>query len=194
MKQIIARILLLMLLMPVPVFAHQWTLDPDHSEINFRIQHIYSKITGRFPGVDADVFFNPENLGASRFNFTVAVDSVDTRNQKRDTHLRSPDFFDSARFPVMRFTSSKVSLVQDNTYSLEGEITIKNVTKPLAITFVYHGEKENPMNKAEMVAGFDAEFSLNRLDYAVGYGKFFFMGAIGNQVDITISLEMKRRP
>lgn len=193
MKKIRYLILSLLLLGQTHVMAQEWKIDPIHSGILFEIKHIYSTVRGHFSAFSGDVFFNPDNLGKSKFDFAVKVDSINTNNGKRDTHLRSDDFFAANKYPVMTFKSSRVSHAGGNKYVLEGKMTIKDVTKDMVLEFIYWGQKENPFKKNEMVAGFDTRFNINRLDFHVGDGKFYKMGVVGKDVDVLISLEVVRK-
>jgi polyisoprenoid-binding protein YceI len=189
MKKIIYLILSLLLLGQTHVMAHEWKIDSNHSGILFDIKHIYSTVRGHFSDFSGDVFFDPDNLGKSKFDFVVKVDSINTNNGKRDTHLRSDDFFAASKYPVMTFKSSRVSHAGGNKYNLEGKMTIKDVTKDMVLEFIYWGQKENPFKKNEMVTGFDTRFNINRLDFHVGDGKFYNMGVVGKDVDILITIE-----
>jgi polyisoprenoid-binding protein YceI len=193
MKKIIYLILSLLLLGQTHVMAHEWKIDSNHSGILFDIKHIYSTVRGHFSDFSGDVFFDPDNLGKSKFDFVVKVDSINTNNGKRDTHLRSDDFFAASKYPVMTFKSSRVSHAGGNKYVLEGKMTIKGVTKNMVLEFIYWGQKENPFKKDEVVAGFDTRFNINRLDFQVGDGKFYKMGVVGKDVDVLISLEVVRK-
>lgn len=189
MKKIIYLILSLLLLGQTQVMAQEWKIDPIHTGILFEIKHIYSTVRGHFSDFTGDVFFDPDNLGKSKFDFVVKVDSINTSNGKRDTHLRSDDFFAASKYPVMTFKSSRVSHAGGNKYNLEGKMTIKDVTKDMVLEFIYWGQKENPFRKNEMVTGFDTRFNINRLDFHVGDGKFYNMGVVGKDVDILITIE-----
>jgi polyisoprenoid-binding protein YceI len=138
------------------------------------------------------VYFDPDNPAKSKFDFMVNVNSVDTKEGKRDTHLRSPDFFDAGKYPLMTFKSSGVSHAGGNKYIVEGILTIKDVSKKLALEFVYHGQKDNPLKSGELVTGLDARLTLDRLEYNIGDGKFYKMGVVGKDVDILITLELLR--
>jgi len=192
MKKTVFVLLSVILLVQAPARAHEWKLDPVHSGILFDIKHIYSTVRGNFTDFTGDVFFDPENLEKSKFDFVVKADSINTNNGKRDNHLRSDDFFSAKKFPEMRFQSSKVSHAGGNKYTLEGKMTIKNVSKVMVLEFVYWGEKENPFDKNQIVAGFDSGFKIDRLEYHVGDGKFYNMGVVGKDVDILITLEVIR--
>ena len=169
--------------------AGPWTVDPDHSSINFRIKHIYSTVSGHFSDFKADIAFDPDNLDKSRFDFTVQVDGINTLIEKRDQHLRSEDFFHADRYPVMTFESSRIVHKQGDIYTVEGTMTIKDVSKDMSVDFTFYEPKPNPMNKDKLVAGFETTFSIDRLNYNVGDGRFHSMGVVGNMVDILISVE-----
>jgi len=138
------------------------------------------------------VYFDPANLTKSKFDFVIKVNSIDTKIGKRDTHLRSPDFFDASKYPFMTYKSSKVLYAGANKYIVEGKLTIKDVTRDLPLEFVYHGQKDNPVKPGQTVTGLDARLTLDRLEYNVGDGKFYKMGVVGKDVDIMITLEMLR--
>lgn len=193
MKRIIYLILSLLLLGQTHVMAQEWKIDPIHTGILFEVKHIYSTVRGHFPDFTGDVFFDPDNLEKSKFDFVVKVDSINTNNGKRDNHLRSDDFFSASKYPVMTFKSTRVSHAGGNKYVLEGKMTIKDVTKDMMLEFIYWGQKENPFKKNEIVAGFDTRFNINRLDFHVGDGKFYKAGVVGKDVDILITLEAFRK-
>jgi polyisoprenoid-binding protein YceI len=169
--------------------AKEWELDANHSGIQFGVTHIFSTVFGNFSDFKGDIRFDPANPGTGRFDFTVHVTSVNTGNGKRDNHLRSPDFFDAKSYPVMRFVSSKITHKDGNTYVVTGEMTLKSTTKVMDIPFVFHGTAPSPFDKSKEVAGFDTEFTLDRLAFGVGSGKFYDMGVVGKDVKVTISVE-----
>lgn len=189
----IAAFFLVLILFSGTGLAGQWQVDHDHSEIRFEIQHIFSTVSGRFSDFKGELVFDPADLDNSRFDFTVKVKSVNTFNNKRDTHLRSKDFFDADKYPVMRYQSSKIIRLKDNVYALEGLMSIKDVTKPLKMEFFHYGPRQHPFDKKSSVTGFTSGFSLNRLDYHVGSGKFFDLGIVGNKVEVEISMEALKK-
>ena len=192
MQKILAVLLCLIFMGGGQAFAQQWQLDPVHTNFYFEVKHTYAAVRGQFTEFTGDVYFDPDNPEKSRFDFVIKVDSVDTKVGKRDTHLRSPDFFDAGKYPVMTFTSSKVTHAGDKKYIVEGTLTIKDVSKNLALEFIYHGQKENPLKPGETVAGLDSRLTLDRLEYHVGDGKFYNMGVVGKDVDILLTLELLR--
>jgi polyisoprenoid-binding protein YceI len=192
MNKIVFFLLFLFVLMPVQVLAQQWNLDPAHTNFYFEVKHTYAAVRGQFTKFSGDVYFDPANPGKSKFDFVVKVDSIDTRIGKRDTHLRSPDFFDAKRFPEMVFKSSKISKAGGNKFIVDGKLTIKGVTKDLVLEFDYLGQKDNPLKPGQLVAGLDARLTLDRLAYNVGDGKFYKMEVLGKDVDILVTLELLR--
>ena len=192
MKRILFFLFFIFVLGPFQAVAQQWNLDSVHTNFYFDVKHTYATVRGQFLDFTGDVFFDPGNLDKSRFDFVIKVDTVDTKIGKRDTHLRSPDFFDAAKYPLITFKSSKVTKEEESKVIVEGTLTIKDVAKEIALEFDYHGQKENPVKKGEIIAGLDAKVTIDRLAYHVGDGKFYNIGVIGKDVDILITLELLR--
>jgi polyisoprenoid-binding protein YceI len=192
MKKIVLLLLFFVALAPLQAAAQQWHLDTVHTNFFFDVKHTYATVRGQFMDFSGDVYFDPDHPETSRFDFVIKVNSVDTKVGKRDTHLRSPDFFDAAKYPFMTFKSARVLSAGDNKYIAEGTLTIKDVIRDLALEFVYHGQKENPLKPGEIVAGLDTTLTIDRLEYHVGDGKFYKMGVVGKDVDILFTLELLR--
>ena len=192
MKRILFFLLFVIVMGPFQAAAQEWELDPVHTNFYFEIKHTYAVVRGQFMDFTGDVYFDPANLTKSKFDFVIKVKSIDTKIGKRDTHLRSPDFFDASKYPLMTYKSSKVLYAEANKYIVEGKLTIKDVTRDLSLEFVYHGQKDNPVKPGQTVTGLDARLTLDRLEYNVGDGKFYKMGVVGKDVDIMITLEMLR--
>ena len=192
MKKIVLLLLFFIALAPLHAAAQQWHLDTVHTNFFFDVKHTYATVRGQFMDFSGDVYFDPDNPEKGRFDFDIKVNSIDTKVGKRDTHLRSPDFFDAAKYPLITFESARVVSAGDNKYIVEGTLTIKDVSRDLALEFVYHGQKENPLKPGEIVAGLDTTLTIDRLEYHVGDGKFYKMGVVGKDVDILFTLELLR--
>lgn len=188
-KQIQLYLVFFMLLIPAAAMGQEWKADTNHTGIGFGVKHIFSTIWGSFSEYDAVISFDPNALDQSRFDFTVKVKSINTGNGKRDNHLRSGDFFSADDFPVMRFTSSRITHEQGSQYMLEGTLQIKDTRKLITVPFTFHGTAPSPFNKDQIVAGFDTRFVINRLDYGVGSGKFKKMGVVDDMVQVMITVE-----
>ena len=194
MKKTVAIFVLVVSMFCVCVFAFAeeeiWEIDKAHSNIYFDVRHTYATVRGRFDEFSGTVRFDPDKLTMSSVRFEVKTKSINTRIPNRDNHLRSEDFFAVNEYPSMTFQSTGVKQKEGNQYTLEGSLTIKGKTSKVAVPFTYFGLRENPLKKGQMVAGFETRFSIDRLDYGVGSGKFFKMGVVGNKVDILITLEV----
>lgn len=172
-----------------PAAAEKWEIDKGHSSIYFDVRHTYATVRGLFDDFSGTLILDPDKPNAGSFELNVKVNSINTNITKRDNHLRSDDFFAAKKFPAMTFKSTGVKLVKGNQYLITGNLTIKGISKKIDVPFTYYGMKENPLKKGQMVAGFEADFTINRLDYNVGTGKFADMGAIGREVRIVVSIE-----
>ena len=170
--------------------AEKWEIDKNHSNVYFDVRHTYATVRGKFDDFSGTLKFDPNKLALSSVAIEVNTKSIDTNIAKRDNHLRSEEFFAVNEYPTMTFQSTGIKLKEGNQYTLEGHLTIKGKTSKVTVPFTYFGTRENPLKKSQMVAGFEARFSINRLDYGVGTGKYDNMGVIGNRVDILIALEV----
>jgi polyisoprenoid-binding protein YceI len=169
--------------------AKKWDLDPAHSGIYFSVKHIHSTTRGYFKSFSGTVVFSPDDLAGSRLEFEVEVKSIDTGNTKRDGHLNSADFFDSKKYPKMTFKSTAITHVKDDQYTVEGVMTVKDVSKPVSVPFTFMGIAPSPFDETAEVAGFEATMTIDRLAYHVGTGKFYDMGVTGKEVEVLITLE-----
>ncbi len=170
--------------------SEKWEIDKNHSNVYFDVRHTYATVRGQFDDFSGMLQFDPDNLALSSVAIDVSTKSINTRIANRDNHLRSEEFFAVSQYPSMTFQSTGVKQKEGDQYSLEGNLTIKGKTRKVTVPFMYFGTRENPLKKGQMVAGFEARFSIDRLEYGVGTGKYFDMGVIGNRVDILIALEV----
>jgi len=188
-RHIFIPILLLVMAATAQAAPAKWDLDTAHSGIYFDAKHIFSIVRGHFDDYSATLNIDTDNIANSSCSVTVQTKSITTYNRKRDTHLRSAELFDTGKHPTMTFTSTKIIPKGGNRYIIEGNLTIRGITKKISAPFTFHGVKPNPFKKTEMVSGFTTQFTINRLDFKVGDGTFFNMGVIDKEVDVTISIE-----
>lgn len=186
---IYAIVFLLFIGTSVHASPKDWKIDPAHSGIYFRINHIYSAVNGFFPKFEGDIKFDPANLKESKFIFKVDVKSVNTNNGKRDGHLLSDEFFAAKEYPRMSFESQSIIHKQGNQYVAQGVMKIKDVSKKIDLPFTFFGTKPHPFNAKQEVAGFEAKMTIDRLAYHVGNGKFLKLGVVGQEVDVLVSIE-----
>jgi polyisoprenoid-binding protein YceI len=177
---------------PLSAASRSWEIDKDHTNFYFSVDHIFSKVQGRFTDYAGTILFDPDNLKESEISFEIKVKSVDTGIGKRDKHLRSKDFFDASKYPLITFVSSSISKAGENIYNVNGNLTIKGVSSELILPLRYEGIKDHPFSKGSDVIGFNGHLSLDRLPYAVGNGKYYKMNAVGKDVDILVTIEALR--
>jgi len=168
----------------------EWSIDPAHSQIGFKVTHFFTPVNGKFQEYETDIYFDPENIEESRISLTMKVNSIDTDNAKRDGHLQSPDFFHAEKYPEITFKSNKITREGDNRYVAHGDLTIKDQTKPVELPFTLLGVREHPMKENTHLAGIQSDFSLNRTEYGVGVGDWAATLVVGDQVDVSLSLEL----
>ena len=169
-----------------------WKLDTAHSGVYFEIQHIFSQMRGHFDDFSGEVTMDPKDLTKSRCRFVVKTKSINTFNRKRDTHLRSPELFHAKRYPEMVFESTRILRAGSNAYTMEGNLTVKGKTQPVRMPLIFHGVTPNPFKPSQKVAGFTTEFTIDRLAYGVGTGKYLELGVIGKDAKVKISVELIR--
>jgi polyisoprenoid-binding protein YceI len=158
-----------------------YKLDPAHTSVGFTITHLLiSEVSGRFNDVAGEITLDKDAVTAAKA--TIQVKSVDTGNAKRDGHLRTPDFFDAAKFPTMTFEGTKVEKDGDKTV-IVGKFTLHGVTKEIRLPFVLKGPIKDPQGAARIAVL--AEFKLSRKDYDMGG----MTPAVGDEVKINISTE-----
>ncbi len=147
----------------VQAAARSWQLDTAHSNFYFQVDHIYSKVIGRFADFSGEIKFDPQNLADSKFSFTIKTNSISTEIAKRDKHLQSADFFDSEKFPEMSFESQKITDKGNNLYNIFGKFTVKGQTYDLMLPLTFLGTKAHPALKDKEVIGFNGDLTIDRL-------------------------------
>jgi len=172
----------------VAAYADSYQLDPAHTYPHFSVSHLgFSTMRGRFNST-AGTFTVDKAKGTGSVEIEIDVNSIDTAFEKRNQHLRSPDFFNAAEFPKMTYKSTKVTLNKDNTAVVEGNLTMHGVTKPVTLNVEKITCGANPMNKKEM-CGFDATATIKRSDFGMNYG----LPAIGDEINMNIEAEGYRQ-
>ncbi len=171
--------------------ATQWKIDANHSEADFAIKHMsISTVHGTFRGISGTVTFDPANVAKSGVEASIDVTSVDTGVAARDNHLKSPDFFDVAKFPTMTFKSTSVHKVGDH-YDVAGDLTLHGVTKPVVLTLEEPGKSQIGMDGKSVHRGFTATTTINRNDFGLTWNGTLKSGdtMLGNDVKIELDIE-----
>ncbi len=171
-----------------------WTIDPNHSTVGFTIRHFFSKVPGNFTKFSGTVVYDADKPAASSATVEIDAASINTNNEKRDGHLKSEDFFFAEKYPTLKFVSTKVTPTGEGKLSLEGNLTMRGVTKPVTLAVTYLGS--GPSFGGEMRAGFEATTKVNRKDFNILWNKTLDQGGtmLGDDVDITIGIEGVVRP
>ena len=166
-----------------------WTVDPSHSEVGFVVRHLMvSKVKGRFGGVTGTITVT-ENVLESVVEASAEIATVDTRDENRDGHLKSADFFDAEKFPTISFRSTGIR-EKGSDYLLDGQLTIKGVTQPVTFDLEYNGAAANPMTNGQS-AGFSAETEVNRKDFGLEWNVALESGGVLVADKVKIHLEIE---
>jgi polyisoprenoid-binding protein YceI len=184
-----AFILLAVLLAP-SLTAAEWRIDPAHSAAQFAVKHMMvSTVRGDFGTMSGTVSYDPENPTAAKVMAEVDVASIETRNERRNDHLRSADFFDVANYPTMTFESTKVEKVGDG-LKMTGNLTIHGVTRE--VTFDVEGPAPPIKTERGMRTGASATTKISRKDFGMTWNRAIEAGGltVGDEVTITIDIEM----
>jgi polyisoprenoid-binding protein YceI len=170
--------------------AGTWTIDPMHSSVNFSVRHLMSKVRGRFGDVKGQIVIG-ETPASSSVEATIATTSVDTGTQMRDDDLRSPGFLDVATYPSMRFASTEITAGDDG-IALLGDLTIRDVTRPVTVEVEFLGFDETGL-QGEARLGFSGRTTVRRSEFGVGAsGVEGSKVVIGDPVTIELDIEAVR--
>ena len=170
-------------------FAQTWTLDKAHAKLGFSITHLMvSDVEGTFKTFDITLTSSKDDFSDAVISLTADVNSINTDNDKRDAHLKSPDFFDAAKFPSLSFKSKSFTKVSSKNYKLTGDLTLHGVTKPVTLDVVYNGTITNPMSK-KLVSGFKISGTIKRSDFGVGGA---MTGVLSDEVTIIGNAEFDK--
>jgi polyisoprenoid-binding protein YceI len=167
----------------------EYTLDPAHSRVGFVARHaMVTKVRGSFNELTGTGYFDAVDPSQSHLEVTIKADSIDTRNADRDGHLRSNDFFDMETYPEIRFASTSVEPVGDETYRVTGDLTIKDVTKPVTIDFDYTGSAVDPFGNHRL--GLEGSVTVNRKDWGVSWNAALEAGGVLVSEKVVLEFEV----
>lgn len=168
--------------------ATMWEIDKSQSSVNFSVNNFFVSVKGEFTDFDGDIYFDPNNLKGSKAKFTVQIESINTGNNTRDSHLKVENFFDAENYPEMIFQSTKFEKKSEEEFLVYGKLTIKNETRDVILPMKITSKSEDTNTLGAVI-----ETSIDRKDYGVGTGFWSVTVSIGNEVRITIPLELKRK-
>lgn len=193
MKKFIKIVTVCMTLaLPVLSSASTWTIDPDHSNVGFKVRHLMvSNVRGDFEKYTGTVDINDKDITKSKVEVSIDTNSINTNVQKRDEHLRSADFFDVAKYPTMTFVSKKVTKAGKDKLKITGDLTIHGITKTVVL------DVEGPSSESKdpwgnIRKGATATTKINRKDFGLVWNAVLETGgvAVGEEITITLEIEM----
>jgi polyisoprenoid-binding protein YceI len=196
----LARVLLFAAFAATPLMAQtpaaapeNWVADKAHSMTTFKIRHLMAMVTGQFRDFDVAIKIDKAAPQNSSVEFTIQAASIDTGQPSRDEHLRSPDFFEVAKYPTILFKSTAVVPKSKTQFDVTGDLTMHGVTKriTLPVTFLGFGKDPRGVEKG----GFEIETTLDRKDYNITWNRILDEGGLllGDEVKITINLEVGKK-
>ena len=166
-----------------------YTLDPTHTRIGFVARHaMVTKVRGAFNAFEGTAVLDFADPSRSSATVSIDVASIDTRQPQRDAHLRTNDFFDAPTFPTITFASTSAQQVDDVTFRLTGDLTIKGVTRPVSIDFEHTGAAKDPFGNVRV--GFEGSTTLNRSDYGVTFNAALETGGVLVSEKIVLEFEI----
>jgi len=168
----------------------KWQIDSTHSEVQFKVKHMMiSTVTGYFSNFNATVETEGEDFTTAKAEFTADLSSISTNNEQRDAHLKSADFFDAENHPQVTFKSSRLEKVDDENYTLHGDLTIRGTTKPVTLKVEFGGIAVDPWGNTRV--GFTIDGKINRKDYGLNWSAVTEAGGIvvSDEVRLHINAE-----
>jgi polyisoprenoid-binding protein YceI len=172
----------------------KWVLDPTHSEIGFKIKHLMiTNVSGNFNKFEVKAETNSDDFANAKVSVDIEVDSINTNNSQRDAHLRNADFFEADKYPLIRFRSTDVKRLDEETYTLTGNLTIKETTKPVKLALEFGGVTKDPYGNYK--AGFSISGKINRHDFGVSYNAVLETGgvALGEEIKINGEIQLVKQ-
>ena len=172
-----------------------WKIDAAHSQIEFTVRHMMiTNARGRFDKFEGTIEFDETNPAKSKIDVQVDLNSISTRDEKRDGHLKSPDFFDVANYPTAAFKSKNIVVTGKNTGRVTGDLTIRGITHEVTLDVEFVGILKNPWGA--QAAGFNAHTKINRKDWGLNWNVALEAGGwlVGDEITINIEVELNKVP
>jgi polyisoprenoid-binding protein YceI len=170
-----------------------WKIDPAHSEVQFKVKHlVISTVTGSFGKFSGQMETENDEFSPAKINFEAAVDSINTNNTDRDSHLKSADFFDAANFPKISFESESFEKTGDAAYKLNGKLTMRGVTKAVALDVEHGGVMTDPYGNTK--AGFELQGKVSRKEFGLSWNAVTEAGGVvvGDEVKLLLNIQLAK--
>jgi polyisoprenoid-binding protein YceI len=169
----------------------KWGVDASHSEVQFKVKHlVISTVTGFFKKFSGSVESESDDFDGAKVNFSIDANSIDTNVADRDAHLKSPDFFAVEQYPTINFKNGVLKKESNEEYKLRGDLTIRDVTKPIELSVEYNGIVADPWGNTR--AGFEITGQVNRKDYHLAWGAITEAGkvVVSDEVKLHFNIEV----
>jgi len=190
MKQILSTLVIALTLAAGTSAQSTWSVDIVHSSVTFNVTHLsISEVEGTFKVYSGTIQSSTNDFADAAIEFSIDVNSINTDNGMRDKHLKSDDFFNAEKYPQMSFKSTAWKKIEGKNYLLEGELTIRDVTKPVKFNVVYGGTVKD--GRGNMKAGFKATAVINRFDYKLKWNAVTEAGGVTVGKDVTVTLNLQ---
>ena len=168
----------------------KWILDPTHSELGFKIKHLMiTNVSGAIKNFTAEVTTEGTDFSTAQIILSADMASISTNNEQRDAHLRNADFFEVEQYPELQFISNRIEKVDNDIYTLLGELTLKGITKPVKLTVEYSGVTKDPWGGER--AGFVVTGKINRSDWGVNFNGVLETGGVMLSEEVRINSEIQ---
>ncbi|MES1225491.1 MAG: YceI family protein [Bacteroidota bacterium] len=165
----------------------KWTLDPTHSELHFKVKHLMiTNVTGSFAVINASVEADDDKFTNAKVSFTADPKSIDTNNEQRDGHLRTADFFETEKYPEIKFESTNYNA---STGKIDGNLTIRGISKPVSLDVEFHGTTKDPWGNQK--AGFSLTGKIHRKEWGLNYNAALETGGVLLSDDVKIIAEVQ---
>jgi polyisoprenoid-binding protein YceI len=169
-----------------------WTIDPSHSSADFSVRHMMvSNVKGTFGKMAGTITRDGKDVSTVKAEATIDATTITTRNQKRADHLKSPDFFDAAKYPTINFVSKRAEPAANGQFRLIGDLPMRGVTKE--VTLDVEGPTPLVTSQGRTRTGATATTTLNRQDYGVSWNRSVDSGGVGDEIRVTLELELIRQ-
>jgi polyisoprenoid-binding protein YceI len=169
----------------------KWSIDPTHSEVQFKVKHlVISTVSGFFRSFEGSVETDSEDFEHANIGFSIDINSIDTNQSQRDEHLKSAEFFDAANYPHIKFKSTSFKKTGDDEYALTGDLTIKNVTKSVTLNVEFGGSAADFYGNTK--AGFEITGKINRKEFGLTWNGVTEAGSVvaGEDIKLTINAQL----
>lgn len=168
----------------------KWTIDPTHSEVQFKVKHlVISIVTGNFGTFEGTLETEGDDFTGAKAAFSAQIDSISTNNKDRDNHLTSADFFHAEEFPHLTFESTRFEKEEGNEYRVTGDLTIRGTTKSVVLDVTYGGTVVDPYGQTK--AGFEIQGSINRKEFGLTWSAVTEAGnlVVGDEVKLLLNVQ-----